>query len=98
MFRVKKMSRYTMKTGETIPLATFQLNLVKQMLQKFPISKPRASTSRRGANGDNPLRLKERLLSNISLQKRGKSKLAKGVTFVRRNKNGKTRFIVAFCV
>jgi hypothetical protein len=96
MFRVKKMSRYKMKTGETIPLATFQLNLVKQMLQKFSISKPRASTSRRGANGDNPLRLKERLLSQISLQKRGKSKLA--VTFVRRNKNGKTRFIVAFCV
>jgi hypothetical protein len=47
------------KTGKNIALADFQLNLIREIFQKFHT--PRA-TSKRGcpSAGDQPLRLKER--------------------------------------
>lgn len=50
---------YKMKTGENIPVADFQLKLVKELLAKYKISKPR-STSRKAPDTDSPLRLTER--------------------------------------
>lgn len=50
---------YKMKTGENISVADFQLKLVKELVEKYHKNTPR-TTSKRGIDGDSPLRLTAR--------------------------------------
>lgn len=47
---------YKMKTGSNIPIANFQLSLVKEIFEKYHVEKPR-HTTRKTNDEDSPLRL-----------------------------------------
>lgn len=49
---------YQMRTGKTIPVAKFQLDLVKNIISKYAVEdKSRQSSSRKREDGESPLRL-----------------------------------------
>lgn len=51
---------YDITSGKNVPIADFQLQLVKDIIAKHQKIKPRASTSRKSDDGHSPLRLIER--------------------------------------
>ena len=48
---------YKMKTGQNIPIADFQVTLVKQLLEKYHKTQVRLAPGRKTPEGDSPLRL-----------------------------------------
>jgi hypothetical protein len=50
---------FNVKTGQNIPLADFQLQLIREIIQKYHVSRP-SSKRGRSSVGDQPLRLIER--------------------------------------